>query len=357
MEENGRRRRHDGASRTSPYRQWREGEGIPSYAGSHLDSLYTTETKPWPRFGQNGAFVNLAEQEADDGWVIEIAPTGHTEPVHHMFEAGVFVVDGRGATTFWQAGKPKQTVEWQKGSIFSPPLNCWYQHYNLDGQRPARLFAVTNAPMVMNLYRNSKFAFDCDYVFDDRYAGEEDYFSARGEQLEEQLWKTNLVPDIRAFTLRDRPGRGYGNLRMGFLLANNQMAAHCSDFPAGTYKAGHRHNVGAHVIVLNGEGYSMLWFGGEERRRVDWKDGSVLSPKENEFHQHFNTGPTPARYLAFRLGALDRRQGAGEEGGAPDQIQYDEEDPSIYDTYAAECAKRGAEVVLPRPAYHEVARR
>lgn len=342
------RRRRSRASAT-PYRQWQQGERIPSYTGSFLDSLYDLELKPWARFGQDGAFVNLAEQEADDGWLIEIAPGGRTEPTHHMFEAGIFVVHGRGATSFWQPGKPKQTVEWQRGSILSPPLNSSYQHFNLDGQRPARLFAVTNAPMVMNLYRNPGFVFGCDYVFDDRYAGQDDYFSARGEQLEEQLWKTNLIPDIRSFTLKDQPGRGYGNLRMGFLLANNQMAAHCSDFPPGTYKAGHRHGVGAHVIVLGGQGYSLLWFDGEERRRVDWQDGSVLSPKEGEFHQHFNTGSTPARYLAFRLGALDPRRLAGEEGGLPDQIEYEDEDPLIFDIYAAECARNGAQVVLPRP--------
>lgn len=350
MEENGQRPRRRGGPRPpSPYQQWIQGEGIPSYTGSYLDSLYTAEVKPWARIGQGGAFVNLADQEADDGWLIEIAPGGRTEPIRHMFEAGVFVLSGRGATTFWQPGKPKQTVEWQRGSIFSPPLNCFYQHYNLDGQQPARFYAVTNAPMVINLYRSGDFPFNCDYVFGDRYAGEEDYFSAKGEQLEEQLWKTNLVPDIRAFTLRSQPHRGYGNLRMGFLLANNQMAAHCSDFPAGSYKAGHRHGVGAHVIVLDGEGYSLLWFKGEERRKVDWSDGSVLSPRNEEYHQHFNTGTRPARYLAFRLGDLDPRRVAGEAGGAPDQIEYDEEDPGIYDMYLEECAKRGAQVVLPRP--------
>ncbi len=58
---------------------------------------------------------------------------------------------GRGATTLWQAGSDrKQTVEWQRGSVFSPPLNCFYQHFNLDGQSPARLFSVTHCPTVIN---------------------------------------------------------------------------------------------------------------------------------------------------------------------------------------------------------------
>jgi len=95
---------------------------------------------------------------------------------------------------------------------------------------------------------------------------------------------------------------------MQFILANNQSVGHCSQFPPGTYKRAHRHGVGAHVIILDGQGYSLLWFEGEERRRVDWKDGSVISPKEWEYHQHFNTGPTAARYIAFRLGDLNTRR-------------------------------------------------
>ena len=47
---------------------------------------------------------------------------------------------------------------------------------------------------------------------------------------------------------------------------------------------------------------SPLWFEGEAPTRVDWQDGSVLSPREKEHHQHFNTRTTPARYLALRLG-------------------------------------------------------
>ncbi|MPZ15894.1 MAG: ethanolamine ammonia lyase-activating protein [Chloroflexi bacterium] len=344
MEESARSRRE------SVYKSWQKGEGIPIYTGSYLTDLYTANVTPWARIGQRGAFVNLADQEQDDAYILEIAPGQQTERIHHLFEAGIFVLSGRGATTFWQEGGSRQTVEWQRGSFFSPPLNCYYQHYNLDGQQPTRIFVVTNAPMIMNLFRSSDFVFDDRYVFADRYGGEDSYFSDAGHAIHEQLWKTNFVPDIRSFTLRDNPGRGVGNIRMGFLLANNQMAAHCSDFPPGKYKMGHRHGVGAHVIVLNGLGYSLLWFEGEtERRKAYWKDGSVLSPKEGEYHQHFNTGPTPARYLAFRLGSLDTQR--SQEDRRPQQIDYTDEDPAIYEDYVAECERHGAKVDIPQPAY------
>ena len=132
-------------------------------------------------------------------------------------------------------------------------------------------------------------------------------------------------------------------------MANNQMAMHCSEFETGLYKKAHRHGVGAHVIVLSGRGYSLLWSEGEEAEKVDWQDGSVLSPREQEYHQHFNTGPEPARYLAVRLGELDPRRWGGEV--PTHQIEHEEEDPAVYDLYMAECARNGAEVVLPRPSY------
>ncbi len=64
----------------------------------------------------------------------------------------------------------------------------------------------------------------------------------------------------------------------------------------------------------------------------------MLSPKAGEFHQHFNTGDGPARYLKIRPGALNSEHW---NGGAPDQIDYADEDPQIYKAYAEECARNG----------------
>lgn len=334
--------------RESPYQQWQRGEGIPINRGSYIPDLYALEVAPWGRAGQKGAFVNLADQEHDDAYVLEIAPGGQTEVLHHFFECSVYVLIGRGATTFWQPDKPKQTVEWQRGSVFAPPLNCYYQHFNLDGQQPARLFSVTNAPMVINMFRGGDFLFHVNHVFTDRYDAESDYFTREAQRASRNSWITNFISDIRSFGLDAAPNRGAEGFLTSFQIANNQMAVHCSDFPTGTYKKAHRHNVGAHVIILGGQGFSLLWFEGEEPTKVDWKDGSVLSPKERQYHQHFNTGPTSARYLAMRLGQLDARS---YQGFTPEQIEYEDEDPAIYETYQREAHRNGSEVVMPRPTY------
>jgi hypothetical protein len=47
---------------------------------------------------------------------------------------------------------------------------------------PARYVAVTNAPLVINLYEDIKFVFNTKHDFKNRFNGEPDYFSAKGEQ-------------------------------------------------------------------------------------------------------------------------------------------------------------------------------
>jgi len=338
--------RERGPSAPSPYRQWQQKEGIPIHTGSYVTDLYRLEVASWPRIGQKGAFVNLAAQEIDDGQLLEIAPGGQTEVQRHLYEALIYVLAGRGATTMWQSdGGPKQTVEWQRGSLLSPPLNCYYQHFNLDGEHPARLYSATTAPATINLLRDTDFIFNAPYQFTSRYNVEDDYFSNPGEHFARTEWRTNFVADLRGFELDPYPERGGGGVNMHFTIAGNASRAHISEFPPGTYKKAHRHAAGAHVIVLDGVGYSQLWTEREERLKVDWKDGSVVSPRHGEFHQHFNTGPSSARYLAFTFGnAVIVSQDVSH------QIEYEDEDPEVFELYERECAKHGAQVVMQRPA-------
>ena len=54
------------------------------------------------------------------------------------------------------------------------------------------------------------------------------------------------------------------------------MNAHISQFPIGTYKKGYRHGPGAHVIILSGEGYSLMWPDGEEPNYYPWEVGTMI---------------------------------------------------------------------------------
>jgi len=346
-----------GSRPETPYLAWKRGEEIPIYEGSHVPDLHTAEVGPWDRVGQKGALVSLADQEFNDGWIIEVEAGGQTNVLRHLCEATYYILDGRGATTIWQAGSDKkQTVEWQEGSLFSPPLNCNYQHFNLDGQRPARLFAATVAPLMINAVQNAEFVFSCDHVFSERYNAEDDFFTNPGQKIATRRWQTNFIPDTRSFKLEEWKERGAGGTNMFFVMSANAMSAHMSEFPTGTYKKAHRHGPGAELIILNGVGYSLLWFPGEKDKvKVDWVEGSIFSPRDGQYHQHFNCGPTPARYLAYTFGALHRgnirrTNGADvseREGGW--QIEYADEDPDVIERFQAECAKHDTDVRLEHP--------
>jgi hypothetical protein len=148
--------------------------------------------------------------------------------------------------------------------------------------------------------------------------------------------------------------RGAGGVNAMLEMANNNMKSHISEFPVGTYKKGHRHGPGAHLVLLSGTaGYSLVWTK-EDRSdmiKCDWQVGSmVVVPSDNCYHQHFNSGSTRARYLALRSGdmGLNTPKGGGgenadrslKEGGW--QIEYEDEDREIHKIFEKELAAHGA---------------
>ncbi len=336
------------------YDSWQAKEGIPIHRTFHVEDLARVELGPWERFGCRAAFVNLADAHLTTAVVLEVPPGASTKPVRHMFETWVFGVRGRGRTTVEHPGYPAVSVEWSARGLFAPPLNTTYRHENLDPREPLRLLMVCNAPLVMSLYHNERFVFESPFVFDDRFRGEPDYFSDPGRYLGGRVWRTNFIPDALEFALRPWLPRGVSASSYHFSMSGNTIACHLSEFEVGTYKKGHRHGPGAHVVILKGQGYSLLWEEGkeDERVRVDWREGSMFSPPEWWYHQHFNTGAEPARYLALRRGGSPEHKlrigmtGGSEETGGQ-QIEYEDEDPRIRELYLSELAAAGVEPRMP----------
>jgi Ethanolamine utilisation protein EutA len=170
-----------------------------------------------------------------------------------------------------------------------------------------------------------------------------------GEHHEREglLLKTNFVADAVSLPLNTAKERGAGGGHIRFMMAKGSMNSHISQFPVGTYKKGHRHGPGAHVIIMSGEGFSLMWPEGEEPKRYDWKPGTLIVPPNMWFHQHFNTGTTPARYLAFKHEVVSVRNAQGVPkawisrriGG--DQIDYADEPTIVRETFAKALAEKG----------------
>ncbi|MDP2645750.1 MAG: cupin domain-containing protein [Desulfobacterales bacterium] len=330
------------------YDKWVNEQKIPVVSGYAVEDLNTVAVEPWGRKGGKGAFVILEGAEGvADAYVCEIPAGQSLKPQRHLFEEMIYVLSGSGATSMWWDNGQKQTFEWQTGSLFAPPLNVWHQHFNGSGNTPVRYMAVTSAPLMLNLIHNSDFLFQNDFAFTDRFPEEAEYFNpSKGKLHPGRVWESNFIPDVRSLKLHEWIERGAGGSNIRLELSHNTMAAHISEFPIGTYKKAHRHGPAAHVILLNGEGFSLMWPEGGSRMKIPWRAGSMLVPPDRWFHQHFNVGSTPARYLALRWNSRKYPMGKAyqtdqdvKSGG--DQIEYRDQDPGIEAEFKAECAERG----------------
>jgi hypothetical protein len=343
----------------SYYREFQEDEGIPVYRGFYIGDLRTLEVKPWARIGGSGAYVNLfGEETSGDNYVCEISPGQSLKPQRHMFEELVYVLSGRGATTIWtHEGGPKITFEWKEHSFFSLPANIGYQHFNGDEKRPARIFAKTTLPGLFQYFKSRKFIFESDFVFEeigkDFYSGEAKIYKKRSVD-KGIVWATNFVPDVMAFDkMTSHHARGAGGMSVNFYQSGViGLYAHMSEFPVGTYKKAHAHPPGRSIIIITGKGYSLLWQPGKEKdkKRIDWQPGSVfgvaVAPLEGEcwYHQHFNAGAQPARYLVLHVNSHATKS-------KREQIEYADEDPEIRHLFENEIAKSGIASKMPPECY------
>ena len=345
-----------------PYLDWAEAEGIPMVEDFGVD-LNEVETRPWARMGLDGALVHLKGRgDFLCVVVLDLPPGGKSSPQRHVFEEVVYVLEGQGSTTIKTHDGQTHSFEWSQGGLFALPLNATYQHFNGSGKSRARLSSTNNLPMVLNLFHNDAFVFDNSFDFVER-EGKETFFSGEGDFIPKtpgrHMWETNFIPDLRQFELVKWEKRGAGGSNMMFVLAAGTMHAHSSEMPVGTYKKAHRHGADFHVSCITGTGYSLLWYEDDaEFVRVDWDHGVVFAPPDGMYHQHFNTSPTPARYLAIALGGLRYPMVAEKravfmgmdvnvrDGGA--QIEYEDQDARIHEIYLEALRENGVDSGMGR---------
>lgn len=296
----------------TPYLKWVEAGRAtrPTFSGLLIQDVRTHPLRPWPELGVDGLYVQMADYQIVDGWILEIPPRGYTTPQRHMFEAGVYFFGGPGHTMIQQEGRRPQRIDWKRGTLFSIPLNVRYQHFN-DGALPARLVAVTSFPYVLNSLDSERFVFNNAFEFRDRYDGEQDFATTR-QRMANTRTATNLVEDALTAALDPQEYRGAGATNMHWSMAGNTMVdLHVSEMPGRIYKHAHRHSSDAFILILSGTGYSLAWPEGQydKRIRVDWQEGTMFVPPMYWYHQHLNPSARPARNLAINAALLVSRLG------------------------------------------------
>jgi len=136
--------------------------------------------------------------------------------------------------------------------------------------------------------------------------------------------------------------RGEGNRSIFWEMAGQTiLEPHMSEFEVGTYKLGHRHPYEAIILTLNGRGFSLAGkegLKGSEAVKIDWQEGSIISPPYFWYHQHFNTGSAKARYFAMTEGDFPKRLGIPLD---VEQIEADREDPEIRKRFLQELRRVG----------------
>jgi len=164
------------------------------------------------------------------------------------------------------------------------------------------------------------------------------------------FWSGNFFPDMASWDrLSPWQSRGAGGTNVQVVFPNSGMRASMSVFDSRMYKKAHIHGPGRVIVIPKGEGYSILWEPGKEDERVicPWGEASVFTPPGHWYHQHFNTGTEPARYLKFSH--LPQFSGAEYN----QTIEYSDEPAWVRDMFHEELAKNGIETAMPAEAYED----
>src|ERR1700675_1240462 len=249
----------------TPYDQFMEAEGIPVFRDIGVSKVQNLPLAPWKRTGGRGTYIQLHGTEGLWGcYVVEVPGAGALNPEKHLYEEVYLVVDGRGSTEVWTEGNGKKlTFEWQRGSLFSIPINASHRIVNAT-RSPALLLAGTTAPNVMNMFSNPDFIFNCPYQFKDRFDPTDDYYKPK-EEIEPDplrglaMRQTNIIPDIINCELPLDNRRSPGYRRIEPHMTGNNFYLWIGQHENGRYSKAHAHGSAAVLVCLTGKGYTYTW--------------------------------------------------------------------------------------------------
>jgi quercetin dioxygenase-like cupin family protein len=115
------------------------------------DDLRTIELVKRPWRNNKGLWMELAENRILSSHVAELAPGGNSVRHRHTTEAVIYIVKGRGYSIVNYDGQPEERIDWSEGTLFSPPVWAWHQHFNLDENDTARYLAVQDTGLIRHM--------------------------------------------------------------------------------------------------------------------------------------------------------------------------------------------------------------
>lgn len=261
----------------------------------------------------------------------------------HNIEAVIYILQGRGYSVI-----DGIRYDWEPGDFICVPIFAWHRHLNPSDENMIYV-AATTGPLGMALgtaiYEDDRFpenwvvgqegdkslktlipgglnttkvtiARDTDISLSemDNLYSQQLSFAANEEKVRRQgkvlvkgmnlkLEKTRM--GYLAYAVD--PKVGFHSMVLGSLLA---------EIPVGRHSGAHRHLYEEVNYILAGQGYSII-----EDRKVEWKAGDALCIPVFGWHQHFNTGEEPARFLVHHnrpfmenLGHMVVQQGETADG-------------------------------------------
>lgn len=113
--------------------------------------LRTMEVPERPWRNNRGRWFHLAGNNSLDAHIAELKPGGQSVRHRHTTEAYLYIVRGRGFSIIQSDGEPEERVEWEEGTLFSPPVFAWHQHVNLSEDEPARYLAIQDTRLKRHL--------------------------------------------------------------------------------------------------------------------------------------------------------------------------------------------------------------
>jgi hypothetical protein len=351
------------------YDEWMDTRGVPVHRGFFVQDVRQAELAWWEERKCNTGFIQLSGQEGvSEARITEIKP-GETLPPYKMaIDEVVYVVSGRGVSNVWSDAAPTpRTFEWTDHGMFLIPHNHYRQFGNMQGDKPVRLLHYSYLPLAMSVVPDPDFFLNNPFVPTAESAKRQDFYSeakviSGGSGLrwtdsggDRAYWYGNFFPDMRAWDkLNVNAHRGAGGKTVTIQFAGSDMSCHMSVFPSRTYKKAHRHGPGRVIIIPGGEGYSVMWPDeNSEKITVPWQEAALFVPPNRWFHQHFNLGGEPARYLALHPPMQFHGYAEKVEDRLRDQIEYSNEDPKVRQYFEEELGKRSLKTLMPAEAYED----